>query len=117
MVLQTARNLLKPIDLNHLKAWWNLGKYVLILSLCDEWEWNEEPYPFCFRFLSISSAAAEKISNYLYLFIRACLHVGGGPQVGEVPRLAVVVYIYAWGDRKHQEAEIPLRYKTSRLMS
>ena len=36
----------------------------------------------------------------LYLFIRACLHVGGGPQVGEepqlgeVPRLAVVVYIY-----------------------
>ena len=36
----------------------------------------------------------------LYLFIRACLHVGGGtqvgeePQLGEVPRLAVVVYIY-----------------------
>ena len=33
-------------------------------------------------------------TNYLYLFIRACLHIGGGPQVGEVPRLAVVVYIY-----------------------
>ena len=36
----------------------------------------------------------------LYLFIRACLHVGGGPQVGEgpqlgeVPRLTEVVYIY-----------------------
>ena len=36
----------------------------------------------------------------LYLFIRACLHVGGGtqvgeePQLGEVPRLTVVVYIY-----------------------
>ena len=36
----------------------------------------------------------RKISNYFYLFIRACLHIGGGPQVGEVPRLAVVVYIY-----------------------
>ena len=36
----------------------------------------------------------RKISNYLYLFIRACLHIGGVPQVGEVPRLAVIVYIY-----------------------
>ena len=38
----------------------------------------------------------KKISNYLYLFISACLRVGGGPQVGEVPRLAVVVYVYTF---------------------
>ena len=29
-----------------------------------------------------------------FKFIRACFYVGGGPQVGQVPRLTVVVYIY-----------------------
>ena len=54
-----------------------------------------------FSFLSISSAAAEKnIKLFIFIHIRACLHVVRGPQVGEgpqlveVPRLAVIVYIY-----------------------
>ena len=29
--------------------------------------------------------------------MRACLHVSEGPQVGEVPRPTVVVYIYTQG--------------------
>ena len=42
----------------------------------------------------------KKIKLFIFIHIRACLHVGGGPQVGEgpqlveVPRLAVIVRIY-----------------------
>ena len=66
--------------------------------------WYEEPQPSWFRFVSISSAAAEKnIKLFIFIHIRACRHVGGGPQVGEGPqlvevtRLAVIVRIYTYG--------------------
>ena len=49
----------------------NIGRiHVLYIHTCESYEWT-------------AIALTEICSNYLSL-VRACLHGGGGPQVGEV---------------------------------
>ena len=75
-LLRSLMNLRK-ICLNRIILWW----------MRVEWRTLTLLVPLCFHLVG---CRWKKESNYLYLFIRACIHVGRGPQAGEGPQLVKV---------------------------
>ena len=117
VVLQTAQNLRRPIDLNYLKAQW-----IITVPFCDEF-WVERRTITLLVPLSLHFFSCRWTKNkIIYTYFKSLLtwrsgtpgRRGNPPNRGRKnsPRLYLFLRRSLW-DRKHQVAEMRLRSETS----